>query len=162
VALHCPAPRSCRGASPGIAIQDTEEGANGGKKRHKLCCKEVATDDDFGINERAGDFSVGHAVEVVGSRKHQARLPMDHLEKLLEETCPNHAFPDKHKFRDCGLMKSFMTSGSLSQGMEVNEVPVEGDTAPFPREYAVMTIYGRHPSPERRRMPDPSLGTLAH
>jgi hypothetical protein len=45
------------------------------------------------------------------------------------------------------MMKSFMTSTSLSQGMEVDEVPDEGDTMPFPREEAVMTICDEHPSP---------------
>jgi hypothetical protein len=58
-------------------------------------------------------------------------------------------------------MKSFMTSGSLSRGMEVDEVLVEGDVVPFPKEDVVMMIYGRRPSPKRRHMPDPNLGTLA-
>jgi hypothetical protein len=35
------------------------------------------------------------------------------------------------------MMKSFMTSGSLSRGMEVYEVPDEGDTMPFAGEDAV-------------------------
>jgi hypothetical protein len=39
---------------------------------------------------------------------------MDHFEKLLKETCPNHAYPIKCKLKDCGLVKSFMTMGSLS------------------------------------------------
>jgi hypothetical protein len=33
---------------------------------------------------------------VAGSRKHQAWPPMDHIEKVLEETCPNHTYPIKH------------------------------------------------------------------
>jgi hypothetical protein len=45
--------------------------------------------------------------------------------------------------------------------MEVDEVPIEGDTAPFPREDVVMMIYGRCPSLERRHVHDPGLGTLA-
>jgi hypothetical protein len=32
------------------------------------------------------------------------------------------------------MMKSFITSGSLSRGMEVDEVPDEGGTTPFPGE----------------------------
>jgi hypothetical protein len=84
---------------------------------------------------------------------------MDHFDKLLEETCLNPAYPIKHKLRDCGMMKSFMTSGSLSRGMEVDKVPNEGDAMPFPREDAVMTIYNGHPSPGMHRTSNPSLGT---
>jgi hypothetical protein len=29
----------------------------------------------------------------------------DHFEKFLGETCPNHAYPIKHKLRDSGMMK---------------------------------------------------------
>jgi hypothetical protein len=104
---------------------------------------------------------MGHAVEVTGSSKCQAFLPMNHFEKLLKVACPNHAYRVKHKLRDCGMMKNFMTSRSLSQGMEVDEIPIEGDMMPFPREGVVMAIYGRHPSPERCHMPDPGLGTPA-
>jgi hypothetical protein len=81
---------------------------------------------------------------------------MDHFEKLLEETCPNHAYAIKHKLQHCSLMKSFMTTGSLSRGMEIDEAPIEGDATPFPREDAVMMIFERHPSPEKCHRLDPS------
>jgi hypothetical protein len=45
--------------------------------------------------------------------------------------------------------------------MEVIEAPVEGDVVPFPREDMVIRIFGRHPSPKKRLMPDPSMGTPA-
>jgi hypothetical protein len=54
---------------------------------------------------------------------------------------------------DYSIMKSFMTSRSLSQGMEVDEA----DMMPFLREEAVMTIYDECPSPGRRCVPNPSL-----
>jgi hypothetical protein len=57
---------------------------------------------------------MGHAAEVLGSSKRYAWPPTDHFEKLLEEACPKHAYPVKHKLRDYSMMKSFMTSGSLS------------------------------------------------
>jgi hypothetical protein len=100
-------------------------------------------------------------MEVVGSSKHQARPPKDHFEKLLKETCPNHAYPIKHKLMNCGPIENFMTMGSLSRGMKVDEVPTEGDAAPFPREDTIMMIYDRRPSPERRCVPNTSIGTLA-
>jgi hypothetical protein len=36
----------------------------------------------------------------------------DHLEKLLKGLCPNHAFPVKHLYKDCALMKWFLSGGS--------------------------------------------------
>ena len=36
----------------------------------------------------------------------------DHFNKLLEGPCPNHAFPIKHMYKDCSLMKRFFTGGS--------------------------------------------------
>jgi hypothetical protein len=53
-------------------------------------------------------------------------------------------------------MKSFMTMGSLSQGMEIDKAPIKSDAVPFPREDAVMMIFGRHPSPKKHHRLDPS------
>jgi hypothetical protein len=72
------------------------------------------------------------------------RLPTDHIEKLLEGTCPNHAYPVKHKLRVCGMMNC-MASGSLARGMEVNEVPDESVTISFPGEDTIMMIYDGYP-----------------
>ena len=46
-----------------------------------------------------------------GGRKPTEGTP-DHFEKLLEGPCPNHAFPIKHLYNDCGLMKWFLSRGS--------------------------------------------------
>ena len=37
---------------------------------------------------------------------------LDHFEKLLEGPCLNHAFPVKHLYKDCVLMKRFLSGGS--------------------------------------------------
>jgi hypothetical protein len=50
----------------------------------------------------------------VHSDKRRARPPTDHFKRLLEEANPNHAYPIRHKLKDCGMMISFMTSGSLT------------------------------------------------
>jgi hypothetical protein len=49
-------------------------------------------------------------------------------------------------------MKSFMTLGSISRGMEVDEVPNEEDIMPFPREDTVTMIYNGSSSLEKRHM----------
>jgi hypothetical protein len=138
-----PAPSNSRGAPLDIAIEDAKEGTTGGKKRYKQRRQETVTDHDRGVNERAGDSSAEHAAEAMGSSRRQARPPTDHFEKLLKEALSNHTYPVKHKLRDYSMMKSFMTSWSLSRGLEVNAVSAEDDATPFPREGAVMTIYDR-------------------
>jgi hypothetical protein len=99
------------------------------------------------------------AADTTCSGKHHARPPIDHFEKLLQETCPSHAYSVKHKFRDCDMMKNFLASGSLPRGMEVDEVPDEDNTTPFLEEDAVMTIYDGRPSLGMRCTSNPSQGT---
>ena len=38
-----------------------------------------------------------------------------HFERLLEEPCRDHAFPIKHLYKDCVLVKRFL-SGSSNKG----------------------------------------------
>jgi hypothetical protein len=59
---------------------------------------------------------------------------MDHFERLLKEDCPNHMYPVKHKLKDCGMMKNFMTSGSLTQDKLPEEDPGGSDAMSFPGE----------------------------
>jgi hypothetical protein len=118
-------------------------------------------DGNGGNRKQAVSSGVVRVTAAASSGKHQAWPPTDHFEKLLEETCPNHAYPVKHKLRDCGMMKNFMASGSLTQGMEIDEVPNEGDATPFPGEDAVMMIYDEHPSSGMRHVSNPSPRNLA-
>jgi hypothetical protein len=141
-----------------VAIQGAEEVAKAAKKRRKQRHQEATIDDNGGINEQVDCPDTMHATEATSNSKCQAWLPTDHFEKLLEEACPNHTYPIKHKLWDCSLMKNFMATRSLSWSMEVNEAPIEDDVMPFPGEEAVMTIFGRQPSPEKRHMLDPSTG----
>jgi hypothetical protein len=48
------------------------------------------------------------------------------------------------------MMRSFMTSGSLTWGAELDEDLGGSDIMSFPIENAVMTVYGRHPPSGRR------------
>jgi hypothetical protein len=86
---------------------------------------------------------------------------MDHFEKLLEESCLNHAYVIKHKLQNYSLMKSFMAMGSLPQSTEVVEAPIEDDVVPFPRDDAVMTVFRRSSPPEKHHVLDPSKGALS-
>jgi hypothetical protein len=157
-----PAPISGGEGPSSVVIQGAKEGTKADKKRRKQRHQEATTNVDGGINDRAGGSSAEHATKSVSNIKRQVQPPKDHFEKPLAETCLNHAYTIKYKLRDCSLMKSFMTTGSLSRGMEVDEGPIEGDAMPFLREDVVMMIFGRHPSLEKRRGLDPSTQTPSH
>jgi hypothetical protein len=58
--------------------------------------------------------------------------PTDHFKRLLEEAYPNHTYPVRHKLKDCSMMRSFMTLGSLSCGAELNEGLNRSDMMSFP------------------------------
>jgi hypothetical protein len=124
-------PRSGREAPFDVAIHDAKEGVKGGKKRHKQCPQ--------------WGSSVGRVTIAARSGKRQALPPTDHFERLLEVACPNHAYPVKHKLKDCDMIKNFMVSGFLTQGMELDKVSSRRNTTPFTEEDAVMTIYDGRP-----------------
>jgi hypothetical protein len=117
------------------------------------------TSDESGNNKKAGSSDVVRALAIACSGKRQAQSPMVHFEKLLEETCPNHAYPVKHKLRDYGMMKNFMASRSLTRGTKVNEVLDEGYTMRFLEEDATMMIHNGCSSPGMCLMSNLSLGT---
>jgi hypothetical protein len=87
---------------------------------------------------------------------------MDHLEKLLKESCPNHAYAIKHKLRDYSLMKSFMATRYLPRSMEVIDAPIEDDEAPFLGGDVVMTVFRRSSPPEKHRALNPRKGAPSH
>jgi hypothetical protein len=118
---HAPGSRettliSGSGVSSDIAVQNAKEGASGGKKRRKQRLQGVVAVayDDGGNNKEACGSDVARIMIVVGSSECQARPHTCHFEILLEEAFPNHAYPVKRKLRDCGMMKNFMVSGSLT------------------------------------------------
>ena len=71
---------------------------------------------------------------------------MNHFEKLLEGPCPNHAFPVKHLYKDCDLMKRFLSRGSNKGGHEKDPDPTtddaEGKDDGFPMLDSCLMIIG--------------------
>jgi hypothetical protein len=100
----------------------------------------------------AGGSDVGQASTAVHGNSRLVRPPTYHFKRLFEEACPNHAYPIKHKLKDCDMMRSFMTSGSLTWGTELDEGSDRSDTTPFLEENAVMTVFEGCPPWERCRM----------
>jgi hypothetical protein len=77
---------------------------------------------------------------------------MDHFKRLLEEACPNHVYPVMHRLKDYDMMRSFMTSGSLTRGAELDEGPDGSNMTPFTKENAIRTVHGGCPPSGRCRV----------
>jgi hypothetical protein len=110
-------PSSSKAMPSSIVVQGTTKDAKGGKKRWKRCPQWAATRagcDNNDDGKQADNSDMEHIMTAGHSIKHHTRSLTDHFKRLLEESYPNHMYPIKHKLRDCGLMKSFMISGSLT------------------------------------------------
>jgi hypothetical protein len=60
------------------------------------------------------------------------------------------------------MMRIFMTSGSFTWSVEFNERPDGSDKMLFPRENAVLTVFGGRPSSGRRRVSSLSHRASTH
>jgi hypothetical protein len=81
----------------------------------------MAKDDDN--DQKADGSSVGCIMTTALSGKCMAQPPIDHFERLLKGAFLNYAYPVKHKLKNCDMMKNFMSSRSLTRGMELKEDP---------------------------------------
>jgi hypothetical protein len=146
--------RSDKEAPFNNAAHCAHDGVIGGNKRLKQNPLGTATmtsrDDDRGWE--AGSSRMGHAFAAMRNSRRLVRSPIDHFKRLLEEACPNHAYPVRHKFKDNRMMQIFMTSESLSWGAGTSEGPDGSDIAPFPEENAVMMVVGGCPLEGRHHM----------
>jgi hypothetical protein len=99
---------------PNVAVHRTKKGVEGGKKRCKWRTQVTTTDCDNANDGEVGGSDVRCISTAAHGDKRQVSLPMDHFKRFLEEACPNHAYPIKHKLKECGMMRIFMTSESLT------------------------------------------------
>jgi hypothetical protein len=89
---------------------------------------------------------MGRISATTRSGRRLARMPTDYFKRLLEEAWANHAYLISHKFKDCGMMRSFMTLGSLTCCAK----PDGSNAAAFLEEKALMMVFegcplvGRH------------------
>ena len=75
-----------------------------------------------------------------------AKGTLNHFEKMLEGPCPNHAFPAKHLYKDCGLMRKYLFGG-LNKGEQGKEPTPTTDDAEekddaFPMLNGTLMIFG--------------------
>ena len=70
----------------------------------------------------------------------------NHFEKLLEGPCPNHAFLVKHLYKDCGLMRWFLSGGSNKgehgKDMDPTTDDTEGKDGGFPTPDDCLMVFG--------------------
>jgi hypothetical protein len=157
-------PSNGEGALSDVVTHNDRESVNDGKKRHKQCLQGAMTTTDHGNknNGEAGGSGMRRILIAARSDSRHARPPMDHFKRLLEEVCPNHAYPVRHRLKDCNMMRSFMTSGSLTWDAELNKGLDGSDTTPFIGENVVQTVYGGCPPLGRRRVSKLSPRALTH
>ena len=79
------------------------------------------------------------AVDRTGGQKPMEGT-LNHFKKMLEGPCPNHAFPTKHLYKDCGLMRKYLFGG-LNKGEQGKE-PVPAIDDAFPTPTAALMIFG--------------------
>ena len=85
------------------------------------------------------------AADHKGGRKPAEGGP-NHFEKMLKGPCPNHAFPAKHLYKDCGLMRKYLSRG-LNKGEQGKEPAPATDDAEekddgFPTPNDCLMIFG--------------------
>jgi hypothetical protein len=105
---------------------------------------------------------MGCILTTVHSNKRLARPPIYHFKRLLAEGYLNHAFPVRHKIKDCDMMRSFMTLGTLTWGTELDEGTKESEMMSFPEETTIKMVYGGCPLLGRHRVSNLSPRTPTH
>jgi hypothetical protein len=86
--------------------------------------------------------SMGRISATTHSDWRSARTPIDYFKRLHEEACQNDTYPIRHKLKDCDMMRSLVTSLSLTWGTKPDEGPNGSDATPFPKENAMIPFSG--------------------
>lgn len=72
----------------------------------------------------------------------------DHFDKLMESPCTNHAYPVKHLYKDCELLKRFLRQAAKpKEGKGKEDAARKGDAAGkdgdgFPDPEECLMIFG--------------------
>jgi len=70
----------------------------------------------------------------------------DHFDKLMDSPCTNHAYPVKHPYKDCELLKRFLQQASGPKEGKGKEAAAkkggtmgkDGDSCPDPEEFIMI------------------------
>jgi hypothetical protein len=123
-----------RGPPPKVASKGTKRSAKGSKKGPKHHQQRVTVTTSY-VGDDNGKEAHDIDEECVTAAEHdfkrQARQPVDHFEKLLYMTWPKHAYPIRHKLKECSMMKNYMTMGCQAKGKKPEGDPGGKATVPF-------------------------------
>jgi hypothetical protein len=101
-------PSSDKEAPPDDVVRCTQgDVRSSNKRRNQRPLRTVTTatvnhGDDHGWE--ASSSSMRRASAAACSIKRWERTPIDHFKRLLEEVCPNHTYPVRHRLKDYDLM----------------------------------------------------------
>jgi len=107
--------------------EDTDEGMSNRPNKKK--------------NKKQHEGSLVAAADRKGGQK-PAEGTLDHFEKLLKGPCLNHAFPVKHLYKDCVLMKRFLSRGSNKGDPKLAIDDAEGKDDDFSMLDGCLMIFG--------------------
>jgi hypothetical protein len=99
-------PSSDKEAPSDDAARCIQEYVRGGNKRCKQCPLGTAatSSHDNDHDWEVGSCGMGHVTATTHGGRRLTRTPSDHFKRLLDEACPNHAYPIRHKLKECGMM----------------------------------------------------------
>jgi hypothetical protein len=108
----------------------------------------VTTSCDEGDNDKDTSDSNKELIAAVERNfKRQSWQPVDHFEKLLLATYPNHMYLVRNKLKECTKMKNYMTTGTFARGKKPERDSMGKVATPFLKDKAIMSIYGSLPPP---------------
>jgi hypothetical protein len=112
---------------------DADEGASNHSGRKKKKKK----------NKQQRDSTLIAVADPKGKKATTEETP-DHFEKMLEGPCPNHRYPIKHAYKDCGLLKKFLgKKGAPKKNPEPSVDDAEDkEDPPFPLKTGCLMIFG--------------------
>jgi hypothetical protein len=82
----------------------------GGAKRQPQQVTVTTSYNEGDDDKEASDSNEEHIAVAECDFKHQAWKLINHFEKLIEATYPNHVYPAQHKLMECTMMKNYMTT----------------------------------------------------
>jgi hypothetical protein len=132
------------------ATHRSKDGIRSGSMQCNQCPLGTATtasrDEDHGWEVGSSGMK-GISATTCSSRR-SIGTPIEYFKRLLEEACPNFAYPMGYKLKDCSMIQSFMTSGERRSTVPQRECHYDG--------FLVTPLVGRH------RMSSLGLGISTH
>jgi hypothetical protein len=108
----------------------------------------VTTSCDEGDNDKDTSDSNKELIAAVERNfKRQSWQPIDHFEKLLLATYPNHMYLVRNKLKECTKMKNYMTTGTFARGKKPERDSMGKVATPFSKTRQSCRFMAAYPPP---------------